>query len=379
MDQKTILVVEDEAVTAADIEDILEELGHKVAGPVMSGEDAIKLAREAKPDLVLMDISLAGAMNGVEAAARIWDEIKVPVVFLTAYSDEKTLEQAKILNPYGYLLKPFDEADLRATVTLALHRSSLERGRGRSESNPALERARIEQVQVGSKEFTPLSFLSRVDPFRRFSGAELEELAAACSFQSLKSGKAIAQQGDEKRVCFIVVSGRVTFRQALPDGKQLIVTALPPGDIFGVTLLLHEEPLPFSIQAQRETQILVMPETVLKLILQRHPELYAEFAENLREHLFRMQNFALHLAHEKVEARISYLLQELMPVFGKYHADSKTHELCLTRQELAEFCGTAPETAIRVTKTMERDGILDLSQPGRIVVLDEAALAGLGS
>ncbi|ABE53145.1 response regulator [Methanococcoides burtonii] len=121
MSQIKILIVEDEKIVALGIKKMLKNLGYLVPSIASSGEEAISKAEITFPDLVLMDIMLKGDMDGVEAADQIRKRFEVPVVFLTAYSDEKILERAKRTNPYGYIIKPFEENSLHATIELALH------------------------------------------------------------------------------------------------------------------------------------------------------------------------------------------------------------------------------------------------------------------
>ncbi len=117
-----ILIVEDERLIAADIEDHLIDLGYRVAGVAISGEDAIREARERGPDLILMDVKLRGALDGTEAARRIRESQEVPIVFLTSHADPSTLERACASSPYGYLVKPFEERELAATIETSLYR-----------------------------------------------------------------------------------------------------------------------------------------------------------------------------------------------------------------------------------------------------------------
>ena len=121
-----ILVVEDEVIVAEDIADRLKKLGYAVAGTVSSGEEAIQKAAETQPDLVLMDIVLKGEMDGVTASEQIRNNIDIPTVFLTAYADEKTLQRAKLTDPFGYIVKPFQQNDLRVAIEIAVHRHSIE-------------------------------------------------------------------------------------------------------------------------------------------------------------------------------------------------------------------------------------------------------------
>src|SRR5659263_616717 len=109
---KQILVVEDEVITGMAIKKMLQNLGYNVPVVVTSGEEAIKKVKENNPDLMLMDINLNSEMDGIEAAAQIHSFYDIPVIYLTAYADNKTLERAKITEPYTYLIKPFKDREL---------------------------------------------------------------------------------------------------------------------------------------------------------------------------------------------------------------------------------------------------------------------------
>ncbi|MEA2570405.1 MAG: two-component system, cell cycle sensor histidine kinase and response regulator CckA [Acidobacteriota bacterium] len=132
-----ILIVEDETIVAMDIAMTLRRLGYDVAGMVVSGEAAIESARTLNPDLILMDIRIRGAMDGVEAATAIQRDRPTPVVFLTAHADADTVERSKSAAPFGYLVKPFDERALHRVVEIALHRAQMEKG-AREETLDAL-------------------------------------------------------------------------------------------------------------------------------------------------------------------------------------------------------------------------------------------------
>jgi len=122
-----ILIVEDERIISEDIKKRLQKLGYSVPSIARSGEEAVHKARVLNPDLVLMDIVLEGEMDGIEAAAHIKSLCEIPIVYLTAYADQKTLERAKITEPYGYILKPFDDRDLHITIDIGLHKHRMER------------------------------------------------------------------------------------------------------------------------------------------------------------------------------------------------------------------------------------------------------------
>ncbi|MGA9187445.1 MAG: response regulator [Methanosarcina sp.] len=127
MAEGRILIVEDEHIVAMGIKKMLKSLGYTVTGVASSGEDAISKTESTFPDVVLMDIMLKGDMDGVEAAREIRERFDVPIVYLTAYSDNNILERAKITEPFGYIIKPFDEKDLYSSIEIALHRQRKEK------------------------------------------------------------------------------------------------------------------------------------------------------------------------------------------------------------------------------------------------------------
>ncbi len=129
-----ILIVEDERITAEDLHDILTELGYTVSASVSSGADAIAKAAETKPELALMDIRIKGDMDGTETARILRERFNIPVVYLTAHADTATLSRAKLALPLGYITKPFQEAELHASIEMALHKHQQElKSRGQEE------------------------------------------------------------------------------------------------------------------------------------------------------------------------------------------------------------------------------------------------------
>ncbi|HMX69583.1 MAG TPA: response regulator, partial [Accumulibacter sp.] len=122
-----ILIVEDEAIIAMDLSQRLEIFGYAVTGTAASGDQALRLCYDTRPDLVMMDIVIRGDKDGIETAALIRGRHDIPVVYLTAYSDLSTLQRARETLPYGYLVKPFRPDDARATIEVALVKHRMER------------------------------------------------------------------------------------------------------------------------------------------------------------------------------------------------------------------------------------------------------------
>ncbi|MGD1698739.1 putative bifunctional diguanylate cyclase/phosphodiesterase [Dapis sp. BLCC M229] len=122
MSKLKIMIVEDESIIAEDLADSLRTMGYAVVDIVSSGEEAISMAAEKQPNLILMDVMLQGEMDGVTAAEQIQSSLQIPIIFLTAYTDNQTLQRVKATNPFGYIVKPFEERNLHLTIEIALQR-----------------------------------------------------------------------------------------------------------------------------------------------------------------------------------------------------------------------------------------------------------------
>lgn len=121
-----ILIVDDDWLTRVEVGDMLVSLGYDVAGKAENGSEAVDMARHLEPDLILMDVVLPGEMNGIEAASKIKTELDIPIVFISGYGDSAYVEQAKKIDPYGYVMKPFYENEVRAFVEIALHKQQVD-------------------------------------------------------------------------------------------------------------------------------------------------------------------------------------------------------------------------------------------------------------
>ena len=159
MDAIKLLIVEDERIVALDLKQRLMRLGYEVPAMVFSAEQAVERVAELSPDLVLMDIHLEGEMDGIEAARSIRINHHIPVVFLTAYSEEGTLARARTTQPYGYLLKPFSERELHTTIQVAIERHRADTALAASETHLrlALDAAKLSTWEFGAPASTVFS------------------------------------------------------------------------------------------------------------------------------------------------------------------------------------------------------------------------------
>ena len=157
-----ILIVEDDRVVARDIGQQLQRIGYTVVGVTASGEQALPLTLETGPDLVLMDIRLEGAIDGIDAAEQIRQQRHIPIVFLTAYSDEETIKRATRTEPFGYLLKPFEDSQLRTTIEMALYKHAAEQKLRNSERRFAATLSSIGDAVIATDARARITFMNPV-------------------------------------------------------------------------------------------------------------------------------------------------------------------------------------------------------------------------
>jgi PAS domain S-box-containing protein len=157
-----IFIVEDDRVVARDIQQQLAHIGHTVVGTTSRGEDVLELVMKARPDLVLMDIRLEGELDGIDAAHQIREHLHSPVVFLTAYADDETVRRASLTEPFGYLLKPFEELQLRTAIDMALYKHQAERKLRESERRYATTLSSIGDAVIATDDFACVTFMNPV-------------------------------------------------------------------------------------------------------------------------------------------------------------------------------------------------------------------------
>lgn len=235
-DPVSILLVEDEGLIARDLEDTLTRLGYRVSGIASEGTEAIEMARDLHPQLVVMDVGLRGEVDGIEAACAIQEEAPVPVIFLTGHTDTETLQRAVLTGPLGYLTKPFQEADLRSAIEVAIHkhRSDIQR------------REREEHLRRSAENLSLLDELTQLRNRRGFfeladealKSVEREQQTMALFFMDLNGLKQIND-----------TLGHMTGDDALRDTAEVLrrtfrgsdIVARIGGDEFVALAYLHSE------------------------------------------------------------------------------------------------------------------------------------------
>ena len=152
-----IMIVEDDVITVTELIEALRSSGYAIGGTAESGEEAFKMAKKTHPDLVLMDIVMPGKVDGIQAAKKIREELNIPVIFLTGYSEEEYIERAKSARSFGYLLKPFVDAQVTSAIEIALYNFELEKSL--AEAHGELEKIVAKRTADLEKTYNQMSAL----------------------------------------------------------------------------------------------------------------------------------------------------------------------------------------------------------------------------
>lgn len=364
-----VMIVEDEGVVALDMIQELQSAGYTIVSHVTNGDEAVQKALEVKPDIILMDITIQGSIDGITAAARINEKIRIPIIFVTAHADEVTLQRAKEVRPGGYILKPFEPNELRANIEIVLHKV---RTHQFEEPEPLEEGLALPEdltTLPGGIDEYKYEAIKAIGLFEGMPLKDLHDLAACAVVRDVAAGEFVSMDGERPEFGFMVISGRLAVIKSTAQGKELTLELLIPGDCTGILRALEPTEMDTSIRGQVDAKVLAIPTPNLRAIVERNPLIYRRIAIELMQRSRRANNLALGLAHSRVESRIVAALLALAPRFGRPASSLDQTRIFLTRKELADLTGTTPETAIRVTKNLEREGLLDLTKPGVIKIL----------
>ena len=256
----SILLVEDEGIVAQDLKETLTRLGYRVSGIASEGTQAVKMAQELEPELVVMDVSLRGEIDGIQAARLIQERSQVPVIFLTGHSDPATLQRAVLTGPLGYIVKPFQEIELRCAIEVAMHKHRAD----------IAMREREEALRRNAELLENLSLVDELTQLRNRRGffdlaeqalkvAKREHHSLALFFMDLNGLKLINDTlghliGDQAlRDAAKVI--RQTFRDSdilgRIGGDEFVALAHVSGDAQALIRRIHEHLETFNAQADR--------------------------------------------------------------------------------------------------------------------------------
>lgn len=291
MHEVKILIVEDEGIEALDIQHRLVSLGYPTPAIAFSGEEAVQKAGEISPDLVLMDIMLPGEIDGITAAELIKARLDIPVIYLTAYADENTLQRAKITEPYGYIIKPFRERELHITIDMVLYKHQMEKKLKESEKWLATTLRSIGDAVITTDQNGLVTFMNPVA--EELTGWKLEEVRYKKLTEVFNIINIYTRKPAENPVKKVLQEG---FTVGLANHTMLI-------NRNGAEIPIDDSAAPIKDSRKNIIGVVLVFRDVTERkkaeeALRRSEERYRELAEKLRESDERKSEFLAVLSHE---------------------------------------------------------------------------------
>jgi PAS domain S-box-containing protein len=321
MEMPSILVVEDDGIIGQHLRNTLKKLGYNVQAVINNGPDAIRAAADGHPDLILMDIVLEGEMNGVAAAEQIGKVSDIPVVYLTAYADNEVLQQAKITNPFGYLLKPFEERNLHATLEMALQKHLFERRLRESEERYS---AIVKQSADGVVLVDPESCqILEVNPaFLRLTGLSSEDIVPNTILDLVDQHNGISDANFSHVLERLTAEGHLSMGEQAyvrKDGAQLfleinlsLITYEQRQIICAVVSDITAQNLAELDRARQTRQLEALYETSLEINAQRDSKTLLDAILSRASELMGLSRSSLYLLSQD-EQRVELVLNHNMP------------------------------------------------------------------
>ncbi len=387
MDKGRVLIVEDETLIAMELKDRLERNDYTVCGVVARGEEAIGQFERFKPDLALMDVHLAGKLNGIETAKELQAKKNIPVIYLTAYSNPQLVEQASKTRPYGYLIKPFEERELRATIEVALYKHRMEqwvRDKEQGQVN-AFDEGRPHDLAT-DKRCTRLD-----EDMTKFSADESQCSAChqgvACTFSSIsssgistqyRSGAEVIRKFMPNTGVHVVCKGILAISEMVPPPKKVILDLVSAGGILGIVeCSLDLRRYHFSAHALTDAIVTFFPLNEVQRFCADHGggvKILAEVCRALRQ----LEKRYVLLDTAEVSDRLIATLLWLSRMDKTPSGQNAIIPFELTNATLSSLIGARPETITRLMSQLRAQDLIGYSD-GRIVISSRESLKAQSS
>ncbi|MCP4575269.1 MAG: PAS domain S-box protein [Deltaproteobacteria bacterium] len=313
-----ILIVDDDWLQRLTIARMLTDLGYEVAGQAETGAEAVAMARELKPDLILIDVVMPGEMNGIEAALKIKMESDIPIIFISGYGDSELIEKAKRIEPFGYVMKPFDETEVKAFVEIALHKSKIEKKLGQAnrqlnELNLSLQRE-IKNRKRAEEALSNSQRIAKLGSWELDLNTLIITLSKEHQFMAGKEPVKTALPLDEYAADYVVEEDVPILQKRLAIGIQNIENTsyngsfeyrLKTDDVGGYKNLAVESRFKSKGVVNGVTQDITERKQAEE-VLRHSEEKHRELVENLNNVIYSVN----------AEGRITYVSPPVEPILG---------------------------------------------------------------
>lgn len=360
-----IMIVDDQASFCLELEEFLTSLGYKVVGIAYSGEESVDMARNIKPDLILIDVMMPGNIDGIDAAKKIREELDIPLVYLTGYAEKENLERAKHTRPFGYIVKPFEQKQISSAIEIALYNADMERSLRKAhaelemlimERTAELTRAneQINALLNGTSDMALLMDLegkvvaSNQEAAKRF-GMDLEQFLGKCTYDLLPP---VLVRWRKARVNRVIRTGKPHRFEEERNGLTYDNTIYPVFDKEGKVfqLAIHSNDITKQVKAyeglkestkelKSKTSLLADANMALKIMLQKSTENRKEVEEEIFANVRNMVvpyvlKLKSCLIDEEAEGHIVTLENNLKNIFSPFTRTVLPEYIKLTPKEI---------------------------------------------
>ncbi|MET3115606.1 CRP-like cAMP-binding protein/ActR/RegA family two-component response regulator [Pedobacter sp. CG_S7] len=345
-----ILIIEDNNDIRDSITEILE-LGNYEVLKGVNGKHGVELAINFLPDLILCDIMMPG-IDGYcvfHLLSNNIDTSTIPFIFLTAKIDRKDMRKGMEMGADDYVTKPFDDAELLNAIECRLKKKQ-------------------HQQQLYSQSLGKINSL-----FSSHTGLEeLKQLTNERKIKHIRKKQVVYYKEDTVKGIYFVVSGKVKTMKIADDGRELLTGIYGPSEYFGVASMLAGEDYFETAEAMEDTALCLMPKEILEQLLQKYPDVSAEFIKILANNVLVKEEQLLQLAYHSVRKRMAELLVNLNTK-GK---QGEKIAIDVTRDTLASMAGMATETVSRILSDFKKEGLITKNE-GKIVIIDNYKLENI--
>ena len=215
---------------------------------------------------------------------------------------------------------------------------------------------------------TIFSYLAQTELFSELPQAELLSLASRLKSKRFENREMIFHEGEHGDSAYLLLSGRVAMVKSSPNGREVIVELIPPGDVFGIIVVMEDKPYPLTARAQIDSEVISFSRKTVLELSESYPDFQRRLISVLGHRLQKSHKLARALAHDRVEIRIASALLALIPQFSSAKAEESQIDIPISRQELAALTGTTLESASRAAKSLEESGLIDVSSLGKVKI-----------
>ncbi|WP_407429454.1 response regulator [Arcticibacter sp.] len=349
---RKILLIEDDDELSENLSEILQLSGYQVIR-ASNGKEGVEKALKERPDLILCDVVMPNldGYSVLHILSRHPETFSTPFIFLTGRLDEADVRKGMGMGADDYLLKPFDEKDLLNTIEVRLRKSDFLKGRTASDQTPFVD------------------FLENINQ------AENIDLITSRDVHHFKKRHILYNEGETPMFVYFVVEGKLKKFLINEDGKELITNMYTSGDIFGYKAIFDDVPYVESVEVLEDADLILIPKADFIRLINTDRQIARRFIKLLAHNVIEKEEQLLNLAYSSLRKKVA---KGIIDIIDKFQ-DEKNGKpaVHLSREDLSNMIGSAPESTIRTLKEFRMENLIDIAEDGSIRVLNEKKLRHL--